>query len=81
MAAGKALEPLNRDKMSVWIGDVLVAEGGQRAASYDEAQATAAVSGQEIRILVDVASGSDSSTVWTCDLTHGYVEINGAYRT
>ena len=81
MGAGKALEPLNRDGMSVWIGDVLVAEGGQRSASYDEAKATAAVSGPEISIKVDVAVGSGQARVWTCDLTHGYVEINGAYRT
>tara|TARA_Y100000052_G_scaffold13882_1_gene13441 strand:- start:98580 stop:99815 length:1236 start_codon:yes stop_codon:yes gene_type:complete len=81
MAAGKALEPLNRDSMAIWIGDVLVAEAGQRAVSYDEDEATRAVSGQSIRIVVDVAVGSESATVWTCDLTHGYVEINGAYRT
>jgi len=81
MAVGKSLEPVNRDHMTIHIGDVLVAESGQRAASYDEAEATRAVSGQEIRIVVDVAVGGSSATVWTCDLTHGYVEINGAYRT
>lgn len=81
MAAGKALEPLNRDSMAIWIGDVLVAEGGQRAASYDEDEATKAVSGQSIQIVVDVAVGTETAKVWTCDLTHGYVEINGAYRT
>ena len=81
MAVGKSLEPINRDAMTIHIGDELVAESGQRAASYDEERATAAVSGQQIKILVDVGVGHDGATVWTCDLTHGYVEINGAYRT
>ncbi|MAP94166.1 MAG: bifunctional ornithine acetyltransferase/N-acetylglutamate synthase [Ponticaulis sp.] len=81
MAVGKSLEPVNRDHMTITIGDVLVAEAGQRAASYDEAEATRAVSEPEIRISVDVAVGGGQSRVWTCDLTHGYVEINGAYRT
>ncbi len=81
MAVGKALEPVNRDQMSIHIGDVCVAEGGGRSADYDEARATAAVSGDEILIRVDLAIGSGKARVWTCDLTHGYVEINGAYRT
>ena len=82
MAAGKALEPVNRDSMTIDIGDVRVAEGGARSAGYSEEAATAAVSGASIRILVDVGMGAGGrAKVWTCDLTHGYVEINGAYRT
>ncbi|MAI90152.1 bifunctional glutamate N-acetyltransferase/amino-acid acetyltransferase ArgJ [Ponticaulis sp.] len=81
MAVGKAMEPVNRDKLVVDIGDVRVAEGGARAATYDEARATAAVSGPNISIKIDVAMGESEARVWTCDLTHGYVEINGAYRT
>ncbi len=81
MAVGKSLEPVNRDKLVIEIGGVRVAEGGGRAASYDEARATAAVSGENIEITVDVAMGDGRAKVWTCDLTHGYVEINGAYRT
>ncbi|MFC6198921.1 bifunctional glutamate N-acetyltransferase/amino-acid acetyltransferase ArgJ [Ponticaulis profundi] len=81
MAIGKALEPMNRDGLTVNIGDVRVAEGGARAASYDEEKATAAVSKPEISISADLGVGSGRATVWTCDLTHGYVEINGAYRT
>ena len=81
MAVGKALEPVNRDAMTIDIGDVRVAEGGARSVSYDEVLATKAVSQPEVTIRVDVAIGSGRAKVWTCDLTHGYVEINGAYRT
>lgn len=81
MAAGKALEPLNRDEMSVDIGGLRVAEGGGRAADYDEAAATQAVSQQDVVIRVSLGVGNGAARVWTCDLTHGYVEINGAYRT
>ncbi len=81
MAVGKSLEPVNRDKLVIEIGGVRVAEGGGRAKSYDEARATAAVSGENIEVTVDVAMGDGRAKVWTCDLTHGYVEINGAYRT
>lgn len=81
MAVGKALEPVNRDQLVIDIGDVRVAEGGGRAASYDEARATEAVSGENVKITVDLAVGTGRAIVWTCDLTHGYVEINGAYRT
>lgn len=81
MAVGKAFEPVNRDQLSVHIGDVCVAAGGGRSADYDEARATAAVSGQEIVIRVNLGIGSGRASVWTCDLTHGYVEINGAYRS
>ncbi|MDF1680457.1 bifunctional glutamate N-acetyltransferase/amino-acid acetyltransferase ArgJ [Ponticaulis sp.] len=81
MAVGKSLEPVNRDKLVIEIGGVRVAQGGGRAESYDEARAMAAVSGENIEITVDVAMGNGRAKVWTCDLTHGYVEINGAYRT
>lgn len=81
MAIGKALEPVNRDALTIDIGDVRVAEGGGRAATYDEKAATAAVSGQKVIISANLGMGSGQAMVWTCDLTHGYVEINGAYRT
>ena len=82
MAVGKAFEPINRDAMTINIGEVRVAEGGARAVTYKEEDAMAAVAGQNIRILVDVGMGAEGrAKVWTCDLTHGYVEINGAYRT
>ena len=81
MAVGKALEPIDKDKMKISFGDLVVAEGGLRSANYDEALASAHFAGRDILISVDVAVGSGAWTVWTCDLTHGYVDINGAYRT
>ncbi|MGB3624545.1 MAG: bifunctional glutamate N-acetyltransferase/amino-acid acetyltransferase ArgJ [Henriciella sp.] len=81
MAIGKSLEPIAKDEMRIWFADHLVAEGGMRASGYDEALATAHFAGDHIAIRVDVAAGRDTWTVWTCDLTHAYVDINGAYRT
>ncbi len=81
MAVGKAGEPLDRDALDIWFGDHQVAAGGARAPDYDEATASAACAGREIRLLVDLGAGAGRATVWTCDLTHGYVDINGAYRT
>ena len=81
MAVGKSLEPISRDEMRIWFGDILVADGGMRAPTYDEAKASAHFAGDHIEIRVDVAAGPAAWTVWTCDLTHGYVDINGAYRT
>ena len=81
MAVGKSLEPIVKDQMQIWFGDHLVADGGMRAPGYDEAVAGGHFAGDHISIKVDVAAGDASWTVWTCDLTHGYVDINGAYRT
>lgn len=81
MAVGKSLEPIVRDNMRIWFGDLLIAEGGLRAPCYDEAAASAHFAQDHISIRVDVAAGDEAWTVWTCDLTHAYVDINGAYRT
>jgi glutamate N-acetyltransferase/amino-acid N-acetyltransferase len=81
MAVGKSLEPINLDKLKIWFGDYLVAEAGGRASGYDEDKASAICADPEIDITVDVGMAEGRATVWTCDLTHGYVEINGAYRT
>ena len=81
MAIGKSGEPLALDKLSIWFGDVKVAEGGARAADYNETAATAAVSAPEITLRADVGVGDATATIYTCDLTHAYVDINGAYRT
>ncbi len=81
MAVGKSGEPVERDRLSVWFGDHMVAKEGSRAADYSEAKATRAVQGPEIFIRADVGVGSAKATVWTCDLTDGYVKINGAYRS
>jgi glutamate N-acetyltransferase / amino-acid N-acetyltransferase len=81
MAVGKAGEAANRDKMKIVFGDQIVAEKGVRAAGYDEAAATRAVSGREVAITIDVGVGKGKTRVWTCDLTHGYIDINGSYRS
>jgi len=81
MALGKSGLPLAQDDLTVWFGDVLVAERGGRAESYDEAAASAVCAQAEIDIRIRVGTGPGYATVYTCDLTHAYVDINGAYRT
>lgn len=81
MAAGKSGEPIDQNQLSIWFDHVRVAEQGARADDYDESRATEAVSKPEINIRVRVGDGPGSSRVYTCDLTHAYVDINGAYRT
>ena len=81
MAVGKAGEMADRDRLTIRFGNQLVAEKGERAANYNEAAATKAVSGLEVEIGVDLALGKGMARVWTCDLTHGYIDINGSYRS
>ncbi len=81
MAVGKSGEPVNMDQLSIWFGKTQVAEAGGRSADYDEAAAMAECAKAEIEIRVRVGSGEGLHTIHTCDLTHGYVDINGAYRT
>ncbi|HKD48693.1 MAG TPA: bifunctional glutamate N-acetyltransferase/amino-acid acetyltransferase ArgJ [Rhizomicrobium sp.] len=81
MAVGKAGEVADRDKLKISFGGHLVAENGARASKYDEAAATKAVSGREVTIAVDLGLGKGAARIWTCDLTHGYIDINGSYRS
>ncbi|HTT85410.1 MAG TPA: bifunctional glutamate N-acetyltransferase/amino-acid acetyltransferase ArgJ [Rhizomicrobium sp.] len=81
MAVGKAGEPADRDRLRIAFGGHVVAERGERAGQYDEAAATRAVSGQEVAIEVDLGLGNGRARVWTCDLTDGYIRINGSYRS
>ncbi|MCQ3807623.1 MAG: bifunctional glutamate N-acetyltransferase/amino-acid acetyltransferase ArgJ [Acidimicrobiaceae bacterium] len=81
MAVGKAGERADRDLLSIWIGDELVASGGGPHPGYSEARATQHLQQDEIDLRVDVGIGTGSATVWTCDLTHGYIEINAGYRS
>lgn len=81
MAVGKSLEPVDIEALSIWFDDVQVAKHGARAPDYDEASASAVFAQREFTIRVNLGVGVHSATVWTCDLTHGYVDINGAYRT
>ncbi|MEO7223705.1 MAG: bifunctional glutamate N-acetyltransferase/amino-acid acetyltransferase ArgJ [Devosia sp.] len=81
MAVGKAGEPADRDKLSIAFGEFVVAENGERAAGYDEAAASAYMKNEELDLRVGLGLGSGSATVYTCDLTHGYIDINGSYRS
>ena len=81
MAVGKAGEPADRDRLSIGFGGVWAAREGQPLADYDEAPVAAHLKGQEITIEVDLGMGDGTSTVWTCDLTHGYITINADYRS
>ena len=81
MAVGKAMEPVNAGQLAIWFGDHQVAEHGGRAEDYDEATASAVCAAREIDITVDLAVGHGEAVVYTCDLTHAYIDINGAYRT
>ena len=81
MAVGKSGEAADRDKLKISFGGHVVAEKGMRAAKYNEATATKAVMGREVAIAVDIGLGNGQARVWTCDLTHGYIDINGSYRS
>ena len=81
MAVGKAGEPADRDKLAIRFADKWVAQAGLAADSYDEAPVTAHLKGREISIGVDIGLGEGRATVWTCDLTHGYISINADYRS
>jgi len=81
MAVGRAGEKANRDKLKIWMGGVLIARNGAVDPKYDEATVMPHMRGREIDIQVDVGVGKGKATVWTCDLTHGYIDINGSYRS
>lgn len=81
MAVGKSGEKAVQEKMSITIGDVLVASNGAVNPNYVEAPTARYMKGQNIDITVDIGAGSSQATVWTCDLTHGYIEINADYRS
>lgn len=81
MAVGKAGEPADRDRLSIRFGTTQVAANGLAVADYDEAPVAAHLKGDEIDIGVDLGIGSGRATIWTCDLTHGYISINADYRS
>lgn len=81
MAVGKSGAAADRDWLSIRFGDVEVAKDGWRSAGYSEEAAAAHMKGQNIVIGVDIGIGTGTSTVWTCDLTHGYISINADYRS
>jgi glutamate N-acetyltransferase / amino-acid N-acetyltransferase len=81
MAVGKAGEKADRDRLSIAVGGVQIAVHGGPLPDYDEAPVAAHMQGRDITIAVDLGIGNGRATVWTCDLTHGYVDINGSYRS
>ena len=82
MAVGKAGEAADRDRLSIWFGDMLLAQAGMRSPDYSEAAASAYMKNAEIVIRTDAGIGGPGrATVWGCDLTHGYIDINGSYRS
>jgi glutamate N-acetyltransferase/amino-acid N-acetyltransferase len=81
MAVGKSGEKADRDRLGIAIGGVPITRNGQIVDDYDEAPVAAHMAGSEIDIAVDLGIGKGKSTVWTCDLTHGYIDINGSYRS
>ena len=81
MAVGKAGEPADRDRLSIGFGGIWAAREGLPLADYDEAPVAAHLRGRDISIEVDIGLGAGRATVWTCDLTHGYISINADYRS
>ena len=81
MAVGKAGEPADRDRLSIWFGDIRVAAKGERDPDYSEEAASAYMKNEHVVITADLAIGKGRDTVWTCDLTKEYVAINGDYRS
>src|SRR6202020_3275655 len=73
MAVGKAGEPADRDRLSIGVGGVWMAREGAVIPDYDEAPVVAHMKGREVEIAIDIGLGRGRATVWTCDLTHGYV--------
>ena len=81
MAVGKAGEKIDPDRLAISIGGIpILAEGGP-VPGYDEAPVAEYMKGREITIAIDIAIGTGNATVWTCDLTHGYIDINASYRS
>jgi len=81
MAVGKSGARADRDRLSIWFGDILVAENGWVSPEYAESAGAAYMQQSDLLIRVDLGIGAHSATVWTCDLTHGYITINADYRS
>ena len=81
MAVGKSGQAADRDRLAISFGPYRVARDGERDPGYSEAKVSAYMRKTEIDIAVDVGVGKGRAKVWTCDLTDGYIRINGAYRS
>ncbi|MEP2531603.1 bifunctional glutamate N-acetyltransferase/amino-acid acetyltransferase ArgJ [Shimia sp.] len=81
MAIGKSGAPADRDRLAIRFGDILVAENGWVSPDYHEDDGASYMQNQDLKISIDLGLGKSQSTVWTCDLTHGYITINADYRS
>ena len=81
MAVGKSGEKADRDRLAITFGDIQVAEAGWVSPGYSEDAGAAYMKQSELKIGVDIGIGQGKATVWTCDLTHGYITINADYRS
>ena len=81
MAVGKAGEKADRDRLNLWIGTEQCARGGVLCEDYSEERATVHLKGNEVFLKADVGVGNGRATIWTCDLTHRYIDINAGYRS
>ncbi len=81
MAVGKAGVPVDADRVGISIGSIPVAQGGSVVPGYDETPVARHMQGPEISLAVSLGAGTVEATVWTCDLTHGYIAINADYRS
>lgn len=81
MAVGKSGEKADRDRLKVSVGGTVIARKGMPVPGYDEAPVAAHMQGRDVRIAVDIGLGKGKARVWTCDLTHAYIDINGSYRS
>ena len=79
-AAGYSGEDVDPQHMSLWFGPVLVFQNGMPT-QYSEDDATQAIKPREVEVRLELGLGNASATIWTCDLSHDYVTINGKYRT
>ena len=81
MAVGKSGQRADRDRLEIKMGGVKITENGQIRDDYDETPVAEHMKGDEVLIEVDVGIGKGRATIWTCDLTHGYININADYRS
>ncbi len=81
MAVGKSGATADRDRLSIRFGNIMVAEQGWVSPGYSEAAGAAYMQRRDLEITVDLGIGDGRATVWTCDLTHGYIQINADYRS
>lgn len=81
MAVGKSGEPAERDRLAIWIGEEQVAQAGMKLDTYSEERANSFLKQDHIILRTDLGLGEGEATIWTCDLTHRYIEINAGYRS